>query len=412
MNDREKKLLAFLVIAVLAGGLLTGTKSYLTYLDNLRSDLNAANQDRTTYENQELAASVYEGLIDEYELMSLGSDHNHALASYKAWLINLLENELQLQDVRITNEPTRAVDGQYHRHTFGINCETNLSSLTEFLYQFETKKVLHRIKDLAVSPNGYDRLQIRVAIEAISLPGAESKVDIASIEHDPALVDASKKEYWERISNRNFFGPENKEPTFTPPPIATTVGKSETRTLTASAGANEQNVQSLIYAIDQDSLPPNFVASLSGNRLTVSSNEVGRYEFGVKVTDNGLPAKTITKQIAVTVNKKPEPRPQTPRPEPPKPPVFDVAQLAFFTSTVQVNGRVEVWIHRRNQGDILKLPIGAEIEIGEIKGKIHNVNQRYLTIVTADKQLLEIKAGKALSTAVNITEQAENLLLP
>ena len=116
MNDREKKLLTFLVIAVLAGVLLTGTKSYLTYLDNLRSDLNAANQDRTTYENQELAANVYEGLIDEYELMSLGSDHNHALASYKAWLINLLENDLQLQDVRITNEPTRAVDGQYHRH--------------------------------------------------------------------------------------------------------------------------------------------------------------------------------------------------------------------------------------------------------------------------------------------------------
>ena len=154
------------------------------------------------------------------------------------------------------------------------------------------------------------------------------------------------------------------------------------------------------------------VASLSGNRLTVSSNEVGRYEFDVKVTDNGLPAKTVTKKIAVTVNEKPEPRPPTPMPEPPKPPVFDVAQLAFFTSTVQVNGRIEVWIHRRNQGDILKLPIGAEIEIGEIKGKIHNVNQRYLTIVTADKQLLEIKAGKALSTAVNIAAQAEELLLP
>jgi len=412
MNDREKKLLAVLVIAVLAGGLFTGGKSYLNYLDNLQSDLSAAKQDRKAHDNNEVAANVYEGMIDDYELMSLGSDHNHALASYKAWLINLLETDLKLQDVRITNEPTRAVDGQYYRHTFGINCETNLSSLTEFLYQFETKKILHRIKDLAVSPNGYDRLQIRVVIEAISLPGAEPKVDIASIAHDPSLVNATKQEYWERISNRNFFGPENKEPTFTPPPIATTVGESETRTLTASAGSNEQNIQNLTFAIDQDSLPTNFVASLSGNRLTVSSNEVGRYEFDVKVTDNGLPEKTVTKKVSVTVNEKPKPRPPTPMPEPPKPPVFDVAQLAFFTSTVQVNGRVEVWIHRRDQGDILKLPLGAQIEIGDVKGKIHNVNQRYLTILTADKQLLEIKAGKALSTAVNITAQAEELLLP
>ena len=412
MNDREKKLLAVLVIAVLAGGLFTGGKSYLNYLENLQSDLSAAKQDRKAHDNNEVAANVYEGVIDDYELMSLGSDHNHALASYKAWLINLLETDLKLQDVRITNEPTRAVAGQYHRHTFGINCETNLSSLTEFLYQFETKKILHRIKDLAVSPNGYDRLQIRVVIEAISLPGAEPKVDIASIAHDPSLVNATKQEYWERISNRNFFGPENKDPTFTPPPIAATVGASETRTLTASAGSNEQNVQNLTFAIDQDSLPANFIASLSGNRLTVSSNEVGRYEFDVKVTDNGLPAKTVTKKVAVTVNEKPKPRPPTPMPEPPKPPVFDVAQLAFFTSTVQVNDRVEVWIHRRDQGDILKLPLGAQIEIGDVKGKIHNVDQRYLTILTADKQLLEIKAGKALSTAVNITAQAEELLLP
>ncbi len=412
MNDREKKLLAVLVISVLAGGLFTGAKGYLNYLHNLQSDLAAAKQDRNAHDNNEVAANVYEGKIDDFELMSLGSDHNHALASYKAWLISLLETDLELQDVRITNEPTRSVDGQYHRHTFGINCETNLNSLTEFLYQFETKKVLHRIKDLAVSPNGYDRLQIRVVIEAISLPGAEPQIDIASIGHDQDLVNATKQEYWERISNRNFFGPENKEPTFTPPPIAATVGESETRTLTASAGANEQNVQDLTYAVDQDSLPPNFVASLSGNRLTVSSNEIGRYEFDVMVTDNGLPAKTVTKTVAVTVNEKPEPRPPVQVQEPPKPPVFNVAQLAFFTSTVEVNERVEVWIHRRDQGDILKLPLGAEIEIGDVKGKIHHVDQRYLTILTADKQLLEIKAGKALSSAVNITARAEELLLP
>ena len=92
--------------------------------------------------------------------------------------------------------------------------------------------------------------------------------------------------------------------------------------------------------------------------------------------------------------------------------VFNVAQLAFFTSTVQINDRVEVWIHRRDQGQIVKLPVGAKIEIGTVKGRIHAVNQRYLTIITEEQELLEIKAGKALSTAVNVTAQAEALLSP
>ncbi|MBA61042.1 MAG: hypothetical protein CMJ76_01635 [Planctomycetaceae bacterium] len=412
MNAREKKLLLFLIVAVVAGGLLTGTNRYLDHLDSLRGDLETAEQDRNTFDADTLAADIFSEMIDDYELMSLGSDQNHALASYKSWLINLLETELGLEDVRITNEPSREVENQYFRHTFGINCESDLKTLTEFLYQFETKRILHRIKDLAVSPKGYDQLQVRIVIEAISLPGANSQIDITKIEHDASLVNATKEEYWERISNRNFFGPENKTPTFTPPPIATTVGRSETRTLTASAGANEQNLQSVTYDLDVDSVPSNFVATLNGNRLTVSSDEVGRYEFNVKVTDNGLPAKTITKKMAVTVSEKPEPKPPTKRPDPPKPPIFNVAQLAFFTSTVQVNDRVEVWIHRRDLGEILKLPIGANVEIGTIKGKIHGVNQRYLTILTAENELLEIRAGKALSTAVNVTAQAESLLLP
>ena len=47
-----------------------------------------------------------------------------------------------------------------------------------------------------------------------------------------------------------------------------------------------------------------------------------------------------------------------------------------------------------------------------LREKIHAVTHRYLTIITPEQELLEIKAGKALSTAVNVTEQAEALLSP
>ena len=49
MNDREKKLLLFALVAVVLGGLLTGTRSYLSYINDLKSDLSMAEQDRQSY---------------------------------------------------------------------------------------------------------------------------------------------------------------------------------------------------------------------------------------------------------------------------------------------------------------------------------------------------------------------------
>ncbi|MBK95434.1 MAG: hypothetical protein CMJ79_06915 [Planctomycetaceae bacterium] len=415
MNSREKRLALILIISVAVGILFTGTNSYFQYKQGLTENLEKAIDD---FEKYELTIGENENdllTIAELQRRSLNPDRKQAVADYKNWLIHLLEKELEIEEVRITNEPSRQVDNQYWRHTFRINCASNLETLTDLLYRFETKPLLHRIKDLAVTPNGYDQLQLSLSIEAISLTTVDEEnvlQDVVNLEHDESLVEGTREEFWTRISNRNFFGRENKEPTFTAPPITATVGEKETRTLTASAGVNEQNIQEISFEIDQDTLPTNFVASLVGNRLTVSSDEVGTYQFNVKVTDTGLPAKTIVKPLSVSVREKPAPRPVQPRPEPPKPPEFNVAQLAYFTSTIEINNRVQVWIHRRDLGQILKLPLGAEIAIGTIKGKIHAVNQRYLTILTADNELLEIKAGKALSTAQNITAQAEGLLTP
>ena len=70
MNDREKKLLLFLLVAVVLGTVLTGTKSYLSYLSELRSDLSAAEQDRQLYEANQTAAEIYELTVDDYEQMS------------------------------------------------------------------------------------------------------------------------------------------------------------------------------------------------------------------------------------------------------------------------------------------------------------------------------------------------------
>ena len=410
MEAREKLLGASLGLMIIAWALMSGIGQYTDLLAEL--DEEAQEADIKVIDYLDLLEDFQEDSTD-YELLlnkSLGSDINVALNDYKAWLVELLEGDLEISNYDIKNEPPRDVDNIYTSLGIRLNATGSLQQTTKLLYLFETKQLLHRIKDLTVTPTGYNQYQLVLAIEAIAMTEAPSKPDVTAVAHSETLNGESYEDYWTRISNRNFFGPENKEPTFTPPPIAATVGEKTSRTLTASAGVNEQNVQNVVFELDEDSIPPNFVATLAGNSLTVSSEDVGTYRFNVKVTDNGLPAKTITRELAVTVNEKRVPKPAEPNPEPPKPPEFNVAQLAFFTSTVEVNGRVQVWIHRRDLGEILKLPLGSKIEIGAIRGTIHDVDQRYLTILTENKDLLEIKAGKALSTAENITAQAESLL--
>ncbi len=410
MESREKLLGSALGLIIVAWALMSGFGRYRALLAEL--DEEAQEADIKVIDYLDLLEKFQEDTTDYDALLtkSLGSDIKVALNDYKAWLVELLEKDLEISTYDIKNEPPRNVDDVYTTLGIRLNATGTLQQTTKLLYRFETKQLLHRIKDLTVSPTGYNQFQLVLAIEAIAMAEAPSKTDVTKVAYAETLHGEDYEAYWTRISNRNFFGPENKEPTFTPPPIAATVGEKTSRTLTATAGPNEQNVQNVVFELDEDSIPPNFVATLTGNSLTVSSEDVGTYRFNVKVTDNGLPAKTVTRELAVTVNEKQVPKPPEPMPEPPKPPEFNVAQLAFFTSTVEINGRVQVWIHRRDLGKILKLPLGSKIEIGEIKGTIHEVDQRYLTILTEDKELLEIKAGKALSTAQNITAQAESLL--
>ena len=154
MNSREKRLALILIISVAVGILFTGTNSYFQYKQGLTENLEKAIDD---FEKYELTIGQNENdllTIAELQRRSLNPDRKQAVADYKNWLIHLLEKELEIEEVRITNEPSRQVDNQYWRHTFRINCASNLETLTDLLYRFETKPLLHRIKDLAVTPNG------------------------------------------------------------------------------------------------------------------------------------------------------------------------------------------------------------------------------------------------------------------
>ena len=98
-------------------------------------------------------------------------------------------------------------------------------------------------------------------------------------------------------------------------------------------------------------------------------------------------------------------RPPTPEPEkvePPKP--FDVAQLAVFTATVEINDRLEAWIWRREKQEMLKLTIGDPIDLGTFQGKIVSISNKALEVEHAEQGLLSVPSGKTLSEAQNLTD--------
>lgn len=84
---------------------------------------------------------------------------------------------------------------------------------------------------------------------------------------------------------------------------------------------------------------------------------------------------------------------------PPKP-EFDDAKHAYFTATIQVDGRYQAWIHVRTTGEILRLFAGDAVKVGLFDGKIVSIEPRLMVVKCNDEELRvelghNLREGKA-----------------
>ena len=409
MSKREKTLALIVLMAILAGLGNYAVKSYRDWISDLDNQILSLTQDERQYSYDKRAALANREQFNAVTARSLPSNASAAQTQYKSWLLLLLQGDLKLQDVKITSDPVRTIDNTYDKHTFQISCNGSLQQLTEFLYRFYATRSVHRVLDLAIQPKGYNFLGITARIEAIAISDPTDRLPISEIESMDQLAYGGLDEYMTLMTNRNLFGPENNEPSLPGSSrITATVGQSKSVTLSRNPGNNEQQVQTVRFSIvDADDIPPGFVARIDDNQLIVRGNSVGRYTFEVDVSDTGLPVRTVRKEFTVDVEERPEP---VVRPDRPAPPVFDLAQLAYFTGSVQINSRLEVWILRRDTSKMLKLTIGDPISIGTVTGQVTDITQKELIITTDSDETLLVKAGNSLASAENLTEAAEELL--
>ena len=408
MSNSEKRLGAIVLILGVLVVSYFAFSSYTTYLHELRSTESRLQEDADFLERDIGLAKRDRETLNTLAKSSLPTDRSAAATSYRAWLFKLVEKEVGFKNVKIESDPIRAVDKIYDKHTFTLACDGSLQQLTEFLYKFYAKKSLHEVLSLSVKPKGYNFLGISVQVVAIAVNEDLDRSSINDLADSEQLEYGGLDEYLTLITNRNIFGPENLEPTFSGDSrIAATVGQSKSITLARNPGANEQLTQSVKFRIASESLPPGFVANIRDNRLTVRGDTVGQYKVRVSASDTGLPIKTVFREFIVNVEK---PTERVAPPVRPLPPKFDNAQLAFFTSTVQINDHVEVWILRRDIDEMVKLTIGDRVDIGNIVGTIHEISQKELLIVTDSDDTLLVKPGQSLASAENLTVAAERLL--
>jgi len=396
MSARERFLVTITVACLGLMVLYAGGSAVLRLFSNLETDLTTT-QDAVDQKGRTLRRlNLDETYLLEKMDRSLSSDPDRAQTQYKSWLIQLAK-DTDLDDFIILRGTAAPVGKTYFRHSFRITGKTNLKKGVEFLHAFYSAPILHRMQELNLTPGKGNELTVTATIEAIGMMDALETMENwpGSKPVEDVLEKSDVEAYLTSIVRRNLFGLPNKKPTFSGSSIVSlTVGKNERFTINANAVEREQKIAS--FELVKTDLDPAPVISRSGS-VSVRSDEEKSYQLTVLVTDSGFPAKTAERTY--TLRFRPEREP-TVRAKPP--PRFDNAQLAFFTGTVQIGNTVEAWILRREVGEVLKLHIGDEVQIGTVTGIVKEITFKTMQIDIEDGSLV-IKRGQNLSEATKLT---------
>jgi hypothetical protein len=142
--------------------------------------------------------------LAEWQRRSLPKDTKVASSLYQNWLRSLV-GRVNFHEVTMTANDTSAGRGQFARISFTLNAKAKLGDLIEFLYEFYSAGFLHQIRDMTLKTvQRSSELDVKLTIEALSLPTAESKDQLPK-EPIHAMKLAKMSDYREPIASRDFF---------------------------------------------------------------------------------------------------------------------------------------------------------------------------------------------------------------
>ncbi|MCH5373908.1 MAG: cadherin repeat domain-containing protein [Planctomycetes bacterium] len=401
MTQRERLLVAVVGVLILLGGTMYGFRYITKNISAKRSQIasleNQIQDKQLTLQVSRLAADR----MRLYERRSLPADVEKARSLYQTWLLKSVTGVgFDEPDVNVVSSQS-SNRNLYHQLGFTLSGRGDLKQLVEFLHAFYQADYMHRIRRLHVKRiQGTKKLDISMAIEALSLPTA-THLDGLSEFDSGRLAHGGLEEYLDKILARNLSGPPNHEP------MVDSIG--ETRASTGSTvsiklrARDPDRLDQLRYAMEAENLPGAQLDSRSGE-FRWRPDKPGDYQVVFKVTDDGLPPKTQSQRVRITVT---DPPPERPREPVVSKPSFDLARFAYVTAITETSGQREAWINLRTEAKTLRVREGDEFTIGEVPVTVKQIGTATIELeAPVLERRFRVALGRSLAEGSDLAYQA------
>lgn len=334
---------------------------------------------------------VAEQQIAQWRERSLPDDPTRARSLYLNWLRQRAVH-VKLDGLKINTLATGREGNVYFKHGFGLNARGSLQQLIQFLHDFYSVDQLHRITRLTAKPiNNSKELDIKIAIEAIAIPGAPDREALP----DPGPLDRLRRkdvqEYVQTIMNRSLFSPPNEPPDVQ---FLATQRANPNKEIRIAIPAKDPESEGLMYELNGD-FPEGLRLDPRGGEITWTPSDDNlrdeEYVVSYRVTDEGWPARSVTGTLKIVVVEATA--------EDSAEDEFDPATLATVSGITRTSLGPVVWINVKTEGKVLRLRAGDDVAIGTIKGKVSKVvvEDKSAEFELSDGTVITVSLGRTLA---------------
>lgn len=320
-----------------------------------------------------------------YEERSLPPVPSEARSAYQTWLLKLFD-KAGMPQPQVTMGPVKEERNLYTSGTFSVHGQGTLPQVVKLLHGFYSADYMHRISKLNIKPiKDSKNLDLSMDVQALSLQRAAPTAMLEE-RHSDRLVLPKQDDYVRIISERNLFGPPNQAPRIS--------GLGNQKAIRgrsvdiAARGSDPDKLDKLSYTMVKSAANDARLDSSSG-KITWTPRSNGKYEFLVRATDDGWPAKSSKDELLVVIVEDPP----IPPPEPPRKLAFDDAKFTFLSAVIDVSGTGQIWLSIRPKGQTLKLAVGDKFEVGSVKGTVTSIGEGDFTFESDGKEHKLSKGG-------------------
>ena len=403
LTQREKTLAwvtaSSLLVAVLFGGFFWMLSKYndnLAILEGIKSQIS----DQKNKTSQGIRAAKRKRYYIE---SSLTNDVSDAKNQYIAWLKKTFREEVgvSLSGVDPGRNSTLKLDSNIvaKQMSFTIKPNLTLKQLVTFLRAFYSVDTLHRISVLKLTPKTGSaggnktrtgKISATIEMQVLSLTDGIERDQLPTLKID-------QSEQWndaiESIVRRDVFGAANNLPTLKVNKSSSyNAGNQVTVALRARDADEEDELTMELLDSSGENANLEIDADSTKGKLIIPGQPAGRYAFKVRVTDNGLPAKSTVEEIQITFK-----APKKAAPPKPKPPAVRKSLETRITGNLRnADGSWSVLIQSRMDGQSYRLKVGDAFELDKRDWEVTDITQSSASFLVAG-QTVSVSRGTAFA---------------